>query len=69
MAMQTVPLTLRWRIEPGGNVTLQVQRNNGVTPKPVLEATLTANQLVTLIAEHACRAQGLVWTTKEAEHA
>lgn len=62
MTMQTVPLTIRWHINPDHSIALQVHHSNGLTPQPVLDVTLTADQLVRLIEEHACRAQGLVWT-------
>lgn len=62
MTIQELPLTLRWRIDPNAGITIQVQRHDTVTPHPVAEMTLTAQQIVLLQAEHACRVQGLVWT-------
>lgn len=62
MTMQNVPLIVRWRINPDSSITLHVARSDGLTPHPVAEVALTAQQVIQLQAEHACRAQGLVWT-------
>lgn len=62
MTMQECPLTVRWRINPDTSVTFHVSRRDDLTPQPIVEITLTAQQIVLLQAEHACRAQGLVWT-------
>lgn len=61
MAIQERSLTLRWRINPDTSVTIHVQRNDTVTPHPVVEITLTAQQIVLLQAEHAWKGRGLLW--------
>lgn len=62
MTIQNVPLTVRWHINQDTSVTLQVERSDGLIPQPVVQVTLLARQIILLQAEHACRAQGLVWT-------
>ena len=59
--MQEVLLGVQWRINPDSSVTLSLGRSETHYQAPIVEVTLTAQQIVRLLGERPCRAVGLVW--------